>query len=587
MDRPPPPQPKSMEEIEAEAQQFQIDNPGWEADVDSYGTTYYSNHYINNGRGNTQKPTPEIIARAAEAAKAAPPPPQYQLPPGPPPPPGPPGQYQLPPYPPRLPPPLPRQRSLQSRLQRLSAEDKVVSREIDLVFVVCGHSRCSKEKIPLPPNMCALTLSLLGDGLISGSGAIQKKVKELVEKSSSPSLPVSSFIDMAKKLRDDKGAYPQVSGRSIRARCGSEIPKEQSTVTNQHFFGGTKTSLFVEGIFMVEIPESLEQYRARIEKMPALPMGSWALPPTPPPVVLEDISSKLTPGRVSLLTRSPHGDNPTPSGKNEYTYKKTTKFQERIIQLESSGNPDETVLSSAKFNEEMENLLEQRRLFCMSLNFGENFRSCVDSCRGMDVMDLQRYYDLIVKWERDHRRCAHEYFTQDDPSKVRLGIEQFIRDNSLLDVQKTRDALIMLSEKRKLQREKFVDVAPSQNRQHEFVYDGQLVQSLYQEKTCQDIVQDLHLMYPGRKILIILDGCRVNYEHRDPYASDHGDDDDDELFTEDAQGGARRKNIKNTNQRNKKTYKKKTYKKKTYKKAYKKSTRVRIKNSKNYIKLYK
>ena len=80
-------------------------------------------------------------------------------------------------------------------------------------------------------------------------------------------------------------------------------------------------------------------------------------------------------------------------------------------------------------------------------------------------------------------------------------------------------------------------------------------------------------MYPERKILVILDGCRSNYEHRDPYPSDHGDHDDDELYTEDGQGGARRKNIKNTNQRNKKTYKKKTYKKKTYKKkTYKKKT---------------
>ena len=560
--------------IDAEAEQFQRDNPGWEANVDSYGTTYYSNPYINNGRGNTQKPTPEIIARAAEVAKAAPPPPQYQPPPGPP--------------PPWLPPPPPRQRSLQGRLQRLLAEDKVISREIDSVFVVCGHSSCSKEKIRLPPNVCVLTLSLLGDILMTGTGAMPRKVKELVEKSSSPSLPVSSFIDMAKKLRDDrKEVYPKVDGRSIRARCGSENPKEQSTVTNQRFFGDTKTPLFVEGIFMVEFPESLEQYRARIEKMPALPMGSWALPSMPPPVVLEDISSKLTPGGVSLLTRSPHGDNPTPSGNNEYTYKKTTKFQERIIQLESD-NPDQTVLgSSVEFNEELANLYEQRRLFCMSLNFGDNFRSCVESCKGMDVMDLQRYYDLIVDWERKHGTCAHEYFTEDDPSQVRPAIERFIQENSLPDVQKTRYALMMLSEKRKLQREKYVDQAPENKinyQKNQFVHDLQLVQSLYQAETCENIVQNLHLMYPGRKILVILDGCRVNYENRDPYASDHGED-DDELYTQ-GEGGARRKNIKNKKTYKKKTYKKKTYKKKTYnkktyKKAYKKAYNKKINSCKN------
>ena len=578
--------------IEAEAEQFQRDNPGWEANVDSYGTTYYSNPYINNGRGNTQKPTPEIIARAAEVAKAAPPPPQYQPPPGPPPPWLPPPWLPPPgPPPPWLPPPPPRQRSLQGRLQRLLAEDKVISREIDSVFVVCGHSSCSKEKIRLPPNVCVLTLSLLGDVLMTGTGALPKKVKELVEKSSSPSLPVSSFIDMAKKLRDDrKEVYPKVDGRSIRARCGSENPKEQSTVTNQRFFGDTKTPLFVEGIFMVEFPESLEQYRARIEKMPALPMGSWALPSMPPPVVLEDISSKLTPGGVSLLTRSPHGDNPTPSGNNEYTYKKTTKFQERIIQLESD-NPDQTVLgSSVEFNEELANLYEQRRLFCMSLNFGDNFRSCVESCKGMDVMDLQRYYDLIVDWERKHGTCAHEYFTEDDPSQVRPAIERFIQENSLPDVQKTRYALMMLSEKRKLQREKYVDQAPENKinyQKNQFVHDLQLVQSLYQAETCENIVQNLHLMYPGRKILVILDGCRVNYENRDPYASDHGEDDDDELFNEEGEGGARRKKIKNINQKKKKTYKKKTNKKKTFKKktnkkkTYKKAYKKKINSCKN------
>ncbi len=564
-------------------------------------------------------------------------PPPYPPPPGPPP--GP------PPYPPPPGPP-PRQRSLDSRSARVLAEAKVKSREIDLVCVVTGHSRCSKEKIRLPPNVCVLTLTLLGDTLMTGKGALTREVKELVEKSSSsieaqaqqfqrdnpgweavvdehgttyysnpyinngwgntqkptpeiiaqgveaakaapsppppqyqsPSLTVSSFIDIAKKLRDIKTVYPKVSGGSIRARCGSENPKEQSKVTNQHFFGGTKTTEeFMEGIFMVKIPESLEQYRARIEKMPALPMGSWALPPTPPPVVVEDISSEKTPGGVSLLIPSPHGDNPTPSGKNEYTYKKTTKFQERIIQLESSGNPDETVSSSVEFDEELAKLYEQRSLFCKSLNFGEDFRSCIESCKGIDVMFLQHCYDCIVKWEQKHRRCAHEFFTQVDPSsKVRLGIEQFIVENFLPDEEKTRKALMMLSEKRKLQRKKFVDMGP-QNIQYEFLYDNQLVQSLYLAKTCESIVQDLHRMFPERKILVILDGCRVTYENREPYASEHDEDDDDELFNEKGEGGARQKKKKTYK---KKTYKKKTHKKKTHKKkTYKKKTHKKKINS--------
>jgi hypothetical protein len=465
---------------------------------------------------------------------------------------------------------------LHSRSARVLAEAEVKSREIDLVCVVSGHSFCSKEKIRLPHNVCVLTLSLLEDYLLSGNGEVTREVKELVEKSSSPSLTVSSFIDMAKKIRDDKKTvYPQkVRSGSIRARCGSVNPKEQSTVTNQRFFGGARVAEETEGVFMVEFPISLEQYLAKKQK---------DAPPMPPPVKIqiENISSKVTPDGASLLTRQPHGDNPTPSGKNEYTYKKTTKFQERIIQLES-GNPDETVSSSAKFNEEMENLLEQRRLFCMSLNFGDDFRLCIESCKGIDVMFLQHCYDCIVKWERQHRRCAHEFFTQVDPSsQVRPGVEHFIVENSLPDVPKTRDALIMLSEKRKLQREKFIYGTP-QNRQYEFLYDNQLVQSLYLAKTCENIVQDLHRMFPERKILVILDGCRGTGEYREPYASDHGEEDDDgELFNEEGEGGARQKKIKNTNQKKKKTHKKKTHKKKTHKKkTHKKKThKKKINNS--------
>lgn len=524
MYRPPP---KSLKEIEAEAEQFQRDNPGWEAVVDDHGNTFYTNPYINNGQGNTQKPTQYIITQAA----------------------------------------------------RLLAEAKVKSREIDLVCVVSGHSFCNKEKIHLPPNVCVLTLSLLGDSLMSAHGHVTREVKELVEKSLSSSLPVSSFIDMAKKNRDDKKTvYPQkVSGGSIRARCGSENPKEQSRVTNQHFFGGTKTAEETEGIFMVEFPER-EKYLA-IEKYLArnLELVQEGMPPMPPMPPLDvDISSKVTPGGASLLTRQPHGDNPTPSGKNEYTYKKTTKFQERIIQLES-GNPDETVTSSVEYNEELAKLYEQRSLFCRSLNFGEDFRSCIESCKGIDVMFLQHCYDCIVNWERKYGTCAHEYFTQVDPSsQVRPGLEHFIVENSLPDEEKTRKALMMISEKRKLQREKFVDGVP-QNIQYEFLYDNQLVQSLYLAKTCESIVQDLHRMFPERKILVILDGCRVTYENREPYASDHGEEDDDELFNE-GEGGAKRKNKKKTHK--KKTYKKKTYKKKTYKKKTHKKKINSFKNKK-------
>jgi len=273
----------------------------------------------------------------------------------------------------------------------------------------------------------------------------------------------------------------------------------------------------------------------------------------------------LTPGGVSLLTRTP-GNNPTPSGKNQYTYKKTTDIQKEIIAFESQ-NPGETFLgSSDEYSKEYTDLLMQRALFYLSLNFGETpielLRSCVDSCKGMDVMDLQRYYDLIVKWEQENRKYAHENF------------EQFRQENGIPDVP----ALRMLIDKRRLQ----LGANPSIVKREENFYDAQLVQSMYLEDTCDDIIQKIYSLYPGRNILVILEGCRgVTDGNTDPYASDHGDDDDDELFIE-GEGGARRKNIKNTNQRNKKTYKKKTYKKTYYKKkTYKKTYKKKINSCKN------
>jgi hypothetical protein len=104
----------------------------------------------------------------------------------------------------------------------------------------------------------------------------------------------------------------------------------------------------------------------------------------------------------------------------------------------------------------------------------------------------------------------------------------------------------------------------------EYKYDYQTVPSRYQTKNLRDLLQQLRIMYPRRKKLIIIETCRVTGEERDPYMSDN----DGEI--EDVGGaGARRNNkikIKNTyNQKKKFTYKK-TYKKIIYKK---KSNRVR------------
>ena len=515
-----------------EAEQFERDHPGWKAETDDHGNIYYSNPYIDHDA--TTKPTPEIIDRAAKAAKAEAA--KVGPPPYPPPP-----LLKLPPYPP------PRQRSSHSRDARLLAESVVGEREIDVVCVISGHSHCSRSKFRLRyPNMCIMTLTLLEDSLMVQEvqdGNIIEEIKRMVQQSSSSSLPVSAFIAIAKDLRDKKVFFPKkVVEGSIRARCGSVKENEQSTFTNQFFFGGETTQTNYEGVFSVEFPVSLEQYRAT---------KHMSMPDMPPPPRIQDISFSYTPGGVSLLTRTP-GNNPTPSGKNQYTYKKTTDIQKEIIASESQ-NPGKTFLgSSDEYSEEYKNLLMQRASFCMSLNFGEtpieSLRLCVDSCKGIDVMDLQRYYDLIVKWEQENRKYADENF------------EQFIQENGIPDVP----ALRMLIDKRRLQ----LGANPWQRGEENF-YDAQLVQSMYLEDTCHDIIQKIYSLYPGRKILVILEGCRVtsrvadgNTDH--PYASDHGED-DDELYTQ-GEGGARRKNIKNKKTYKKKTYKKKTYKKKTYKK---------------------
>jgi len=433
---------------------------------------------------------------------------------------------------------------------RVRAEDIVKSIEIDLVCVVKGHSYCSRSKFHLPyPDVCLMTLCKLGDSMVSGhdDDDMIREIKQMVEQSSSSSLPVSSFIDMAKKLRDEKMTYPvQVNDGSIRTRCGSVNPKEQSTVTNQYFFGQTKTKYFQEGIFIVKFPESHASMQGTMPDMP----------PPSRQVQVQDISTETTPDGVSLLTRSPHGDNPTPFGNDEYLYKKTTDDQKRIIEFESQ-NPDKTVLGSVQFNLELMNLYEQRRLFCMSLN-GKEESQCVKSCRGMDVMVLQDYYDRIVRWERRNASSAHDFFTQHD------GIKDFMRNNGIRDEAKTREALLMLSEKRKQQVAKFDD-----DDDDPYQYDAQLVPSLYLQESCHDIVQKMHLIYPGRKILIILIGCRTTYDDDGIVDSEH--EGEEELF-DPGQGGARRNNkikIKNTNQKRKKTCRKQTCRKQTCRKQNK------------------
>jgi hypothetical protein len=224
--------------------------------------------------------------------------------------------------------------------------------------------------------------------------------------------------------------------------------------------------------------------------------------------------------------------------------------------------------------EEWTNLATQRRLFCESLNCGMNVIGFLKVFLGVDVMLLQKYYNNIVGWEHWNRRSAHEYFTQE-----KGALEKFIRDNSIDDDEKTRNVLMILSEKRKKQVEMEMDMADREARGtsvtpgSEYKYDYQTVPSRYQRKSLRDLLQQLRIMYPRRKKLIIIETCRFTAEERDPYMSDNDGEIDDV-----GGAGARRNNKikrKNTyNQKKKFTYKK-TYKKITYKKKIKSCKKIK------------
>lgn len=111
---------------------------------------------------------------------------------------------------------------------------------------------------------------------------------------------------------------------------------------------------------------------------------------------------------------------------------------------------------------------------------------------------------------------------------------------------------MILSEKRKIQVEMDMANRAAQDRSvtsgSEYKYDYQTVPSRYQTKNLRDLLQQLRIMYPRRKKLIIIETCRVTGEERDPYMSDN----DGEI--EDVGGaGARRNNkIKRKNTYNQK-----------------------------------
>jgi len=449
---------------------------------------------------------------------------------------------------------------------------KRVDRVIDTVFIVKGHGSCGMTQFEVEdPDTCVMTLVPVNGVLLSRAEGNEMKlgVKTVFE-SSSPSY-LSSFVNMAKKLRETREVYPQkFQDTSIRTRCGSRS-KTKFKVTNQDFFGGTSGRKDeYEGIFMLEQdPLSRPKQESAFWDLVA---ASKDISSRKIVAEGEDGAGQAAPGEESLLTRNV----------NEYNYEKTTEVQRRIIELEAkqveaklpfNKGVLEEHFKDEPFMKEWTNLATQRRLFCESLNCGMNVIGFLKVFLGVDVTLLQNYYNYIAGWEHRNRRSAHDYFTQEEGA-----LEKFIRDNPIDDEgEKTRKLLMILSEKRKIQVEMDMANRAAQGRSvtsgSEYKYDYQTVPSRYQTKNLRDLLQQLRIMYPRRKKLIIIETCRFTAEERDPYMSDN----DGEI--EDVGGaGARRNNKikrKNTYNQKKKFIYKKTYKKIIYKKKIKSCKKIK------------
>ena len=428
--------------------------------------------------------------------------------------------------------------------RRLEIDAKTMNTRIDTVIVIRGHSYCGIEKHVLEEDMCLLTLSLLRDVVMSDPSKLMhdngSRITKVFESSPSQSPKVSSFVDVALELRSKRLVNPgKVSEKSIGVKCGSA--SKRIKFTEQFFFGGNKEKRCLEGIFMLTKD-------------------------TPEPV---DISSWN-----ELLT---------PNG-NKNLYEETTEFQKRIIEFESQQPPQSTVSelelerhfasqanaaaaaaaddenakaaaeakASEEFKTEWKNLQLQRRSFCISLGADiteEGIKVCMMSCKGVDVMDLQRYYDNIVDWERIHKNFAFDYFEENSN-----GIKDFMKEFGLgpddPKNKKIEGALMLLSFKRReqvIKKTKNINKLTSRDVYKEFrplemlSRNYQVIPSSYQEERSSNILKKLHQMFPRKKILVILEGCRVvPNDDGDPYDSEDGS-------SEKVRRGGEKRNIKKQN----------------------------------------
>jgi hypothetical protein len=412
-------------------------------------------------------------------------------------------------------------------------KDKLMNKKITSVFVIDGHSFCSIEKIPIEdPNMCVMTLSKLGDLLVTSVSNI-KLLSDINQIVKSQHSDIGSYVELAKRYRETKllARPAKDEKQSIRVRCS------KSTVSNQTFYGGTKTKTFEEGIFMFDAAQHL------------------------------DISKTiLTPSDMKNI------------------YPETTEFQKKIIEFESH-QPNITSIpldvykkhfeSDEQFDLEFKNLQRQRRLFCTSLDYSkdtEEFDRDALMYRGIDVETLQHYYDFIVEWEKENKMFANEYFeeTQD-------GLETFM-DKFGISYKDEKDKinknyLLNLSLQRMRQLNRRFEMLKEHNSRWKspidiVTSDYQEISSLYEPTSCRDILKNIQKLFPGDEKLVIFKGCRVisDERERDPYHSDNEGEFVDE-------GGSRK-----GKRRQHSTMKMKI--KSTFKKN-KKLTRTRIKNKNN------
>ena len=184
------------------------------------------------------------------------------------------------------------------------------------------------------------------------------------------------------------------------------------------------------------------------------------------------------------------------------------------------------------------------------------------SCKGIDVMVLQMYYDLIVKWEKRNKKNAFEYFKEDKEERIKKFMEESrLNPND----KKIEGLLMMLIDKRKQQ---FIKRLEQQSKllgkkvepNELSIFDSQRVPSLYEEESSSGILNKINSisLYRGQKKLVIFHGCRVvvgEDVEKNPFDSD----DDEEGFSSIA-GGERQKykiNRKNTNKKKKNAFSKK------------------------------